>query len=313
MRDDLALLAHVLEQLEHPEQFLSKVQELYSHPEAEAFDVLEFKDGRVFERYSIPLRQDGAAVGRVWSFRDVTEPRNLEQRLLQTERLEASSTLAGVAHHYKALLTVVGTHAELVRSGLSPVDPMRRELDEILEAAERASALSEELLAFSQRPAPQPRALDLSEFVAGLDQRLRRLVGADITLTTRLGTGLGRVSVDPARIEQAILKLVESSRAAMPEGGGISIETDRLELDGAYCRSHADARAGLHVRLAFRVRGPGMDATKGLDLGKGLCLASVYGIVRESGGHIDIHSEPGIGTTLSLYFPQAAGATSPPA
>ena len=157
MRDDVALLAHVLDQLMQPEQFLSKVRELYSQPDADAFDELEFKDGRTLERYSIPLRQDGEAVGRVWSFHDVSKSRDLEKRLVQSHKLGAISRLAGgVSHDFNDLLTVITNHGELARKGLSPEDPVRRHLAEIIGAAKRATALAHQLLAFSPQEKPMP-------------------------------------------------------------------------------------------------------------------------------------------------------------
>ena len=159
MRDDTALLAHVLDQLKEPEQFLSKVRELYAQPEAEAFDELEFKDGRTFERYSIPLLQDGEAKGRVWSFHDVTKSRDLERQLRQTDKLEAIRRLAGsAAEDFNNLLTVVTSRGELACKHLGPEAPPRRHLDEILEAAARATALTQQLLAFSRRQALTPPA-----------------------------------------------------------------------------------------------------------------------------------------------------------
>ena len=161
MRDETALLAHVLDQVKDPAPFLSKVRELYSQPDAEAFDELEFKDGRTFERYSIPLRQDGEAVGRVWSFHDVTRSRDLEKRLVQARKLEALSRLAGgVAHDFNDLLTVIGSRGELARKDLPAQDPRRRHLEEILAAADRATGLAHQLLAFSQvETAPPAEAL----------------------------------------------------------------------------------------------------------------------------------------------------------
>lgn len=151
MRDDVALLAHVLDQLKQPEQFLSKVRELYSQPDAEAFDELEFKDGRTLERYSIPLRQEGESVGRVWSFHDVTRSRDLERRLRQAHKVEALTRLAGgVAHDFNDLLTVITSRGELARRALPPDAPIRHHLDEIKDAAERATALAHQLLAFSE-------------------------------------------------------------------------------------------------------------------------------------------------------------------
>jgi PAS domain S-box-containing protein len=157
MRDDAALLAHVLDQLKDPEQFLSKVRELYSQPEAEAFDVLEFKDGRTFERYSIPHRQDGEARGRVWSFRDVTQSRDLERQLRQSDKLEAIRKLAGgAAQDFNNLLTVITSRGELARRHVGPDESLGRHLEEILGAAERATALTQQLLAFSRRQAMAP-------------------------------------------------------------------------------------------------------------------------------------------------------------
>lgn len=151
MRDDAALLAHVLAQLADPGQFLSKVQELYLQPEAEAFDELAFKDGRVFERYSIPLRQEGEAKGRVWSFRDVTKSRDLERQLRRSDKLEAVRRLAGsAAQDFSNLLTVITSRGELARKGLGSEEPVRRHLEEILSAAQRATSLSQQLLAFSR-------------------------------------------------------------------------------------------------------------------------------------------------------------------
>jgi PAS domain S-box-containing protein len=157
MRDDVALLAYVLDQLKQPEQFLSKVRELYLRPEAEAFDELEFKDGRIFERYSIPHRQDGLAVGRVWSFRDVTRTKDLEQRLRQSHRLEAVRRLAGsAAHDFNDLLTVIASRGELALRALPGEESLRRHLDAILGAAGRATSLTHQLLAFSGRQVLPP-------------------------------------------------------------------------------------------------------------------------------------------------------------
>ncbi len=158
MRDDIPLLAHVLDQLKQPQQFLSKVQELYSHPEAEAFDELAFKDGRIFERYSVPLRQEGQAKGRVWCFRDVTKARDLELRLRRSDKLEAVRRLAGsAAQDFSNLLTVITSRGELARKQLGSEEPLRRHLEELLSAAERATALTHQLLAFSRgRPLSLP-------------------------------------------------------------------------------------------------------------------------------------------------------------
>ncbi len=161
MRDDVALLGHVLDQLKEPQQFLRKVQELYSEPDAEAFDELSFKDGRTFERYSTPLRQDGQPTGRVWCFRDVTRARDLERQVRRSDKLEAVRRLAGgAAQDFSNLLTVITSRGELARRGLASEDPAMRHLEEILIAAERAADLTQQLLAFSRRRAitPPPEA-----------------------------------------------------------------------------------------------------------------------------------------------------------
>ena len=159
MRDDAALLAYVLEQLQYPDQFLSKVRELYAQPEAEGFDVLAFKDGKVFERYSIPLLQDGQARGRVWSFRDVTEARDLERRLRQSQKMEGIRRLAGsTAQDFSNLLTSIADRGELARSGIDADDPARAHVSAILTAAEKAMALTRQLFAFSRRRLPLARA-----------------------------------------------------------------------------------------------------------------------------------------------------------
>ena len=162
MRDDAALIAHVLEQLKDPEQFLKKIRELYSQPEAEAFDVLEFKDGRTFERYSIPHWQDGQPRGRVWSFRDVTKARDLEGRIRRSDRLEAIRRLAGgAAQDFNNLLTVITSRGQLARRHAGQDESLARHLEELLGAAERAKALTRQLLAFSRRQtlAPPPETL----------------------------------------------------------------------------------------------------------------------------------------------------------
>jgi PAS domain S-box-containing protein len=157
MGDDAALLAYALDQLKDPEQFLSKVRELYAQPEAEAFDVLEFKDGRIFERYSMPHRLGREPKGRVWSFRDVTKSRDLERQLRRSDKLEAVRRLAGgVAQDFNNLLTVVTSRSALARTNLDPESPLRRHLEEILTAAERATALTQQLLAFSRGQALTP-------------------------------------------------------------------------------------------------------------------------------------------------------------
>ena len=315
-RDDQAAVAFVLDQLVEPERFLSKVRELYATPEAESFDTLQFKDGRTFERYSRPQSINGHAVGRVWSFRDVTERRRTEEQLLQAQKMEAIGRLAGgIAHDFNNLLTTILGYSELILRSHPADESLREEIGEIRKASERASSLTRQLLAFSRKQVIAPRVLNLNDVVREISNLLARLIGEDVALTTSLEPSLASVRADPVQIEQVLLNLAINSRDAMPRGGKITLTTRNASLDEPFDGLHFSVPPGRYVVLSFRDTGVGMDAqtqsrvfepfftTKESGKGTGLGLSTVYGIVKQSAGYILVSSEVNRGTAFEIYLP----------
>ena len=267
------------------------------------------------------LLQDSPIGGIVFNARDITDRRSIEDRLRQAQRMEAIGTLSGgVAHDFNNLLTIIRGYArELLES--RPDEPTARaQIERIDAAAERAAALTSQLLAFSRRQILQPRVFDLNALALGLDQMLRRLIGEHIEITTVVGAEPCPVRADTGQIEQVIMNLVLNARDAMPSGGKLTLETANLELDEAYAAKHEGVQPGPYVMLAISVTGMGMDAetqtrifepfftTKGLGQGTGLGLSTVYGIVKQSGGHIWVYSERGRGSTFKVYLPRVSEA-----
>jgi PAS domain S-box-containing protein len=248
---------------------------------------------------------------------DVTERKKLEGQLLQAQRMEAIGTLAGgVAHDFNNLLTVIIGSGEVVAAGLAVDDPRRGLVTEMLKAGERAAALTRQLLAFSRKQILAPRLLDLNDLVRETKQLLCRLIGEDVVLTTSLGPDLGRVQADPTQLEQVLMNLVVNARDAMPTGGCITLETCNFDLDRSCTQIHAGLTPGSYVMLAVSDTGTGMDeatmaqifqpffTTKEAGKGTGLGLATVHGVVKQSGGHIEVYSELGHGTVFKVYLPR---------
>ncbi len=318
--DDRQALAYALKQLKDPEGFLSKVHLLYDQPELESDDLIEFADGRVFERYSQPQKIGPNILGRVWSFRDITEKRHMEHQLLQAQKMEAVGRLAGgVAHDFNNLLSAIMGYSEILLLDLGSQDPLCGLLQEILQAAQRGEALTRQLLAFSRKQILQPQVINLNTVIADMKKMLGRLIGEDIDLKTILAEDLGAVQVDPGQMEQVIMNLAVNARDAMPLGGRLTIETTNVFFDEHYSARHLELNPGPAVMLAVSDNGEGMDpatqahifepffTTKDQGKGTGLGLATVYGIVKQSGGLINLYSEPGQGACFKIYFPRAEG------
>jgi two-component system cell cycle sensor histidine kinase/response regulator CckA len=255
---------------------------------------------------------------------DVTEQKMLAGQLAQAQRMEGIGMLAGgVAHDFNNLLTVIIGYSEMLLSDNRNEAQGRELVHEIKKAGERAATLTRQLLAFSRKQVLQPVTLDLNALIAELEKMLRRLIGEHIDLATALDPDLGRVKADPGQIEQVALNLVVNARDAMPTGGRITIETRNVELDASSMVDKQGAQPGPYVMLAVCDTGCGMDeatkvrifepffTTKEVGKGTGLGLATVYGVVKQSGGHVAVYSEPGQGTTFKIYLPRTKDAILP--
>jgi PAS domain S-box-containing protein len=275
-----------------------------------------------------PLRRpDGTIYGIMSILMDVTERKAAEEKrdrltmteeqLRQSQKMEAVRRLAGgIAHDFNNLLTAISGYSDLLLHRLPEYSTLRRDVEEIRKAGDRAAALTRQLLAFSRRQILQPKVLDLNEVVTNMGQTLRGLVGEDIELSTDLSPSLSRVKADRGMIEQVIESLAVNARDAMPDGGRITVSTADAELSAAYAASHPEVRPGPHVLLSVADTGQGMSdevqshlfepffTTKEREKGSGLGLATVYGIVQQSGGHIRVNSSPGRGSTFLIYLPR---------
>jgi len=294
------------------------------------------KDGRLLTvQLSVRAVRNGS--GKVEYYetfvRDVTEQRRLQTQLVQSQKMEAVGRLAGgIAHDFNNLLTVITTSCDLLREDMGPDDPKREDVDQVRQAADGAAALTRQLLAFSRQQVLTPQIVNLGDVVYGVEKILRRVIGEDVDLVTVLGADVGAVKADVGQLEQVLMNLAVNARDAMPTGGKLTIETANVEHDPDYAREQEAAPVSRFVMLAVSDTGTGMDeatkarifepffTTKELGKGTGLGLATVYGIVRQSGGFIWVYSEPGLGTTFKIYLPQvdegavaaAAGAKTAP-
>jgi len=297
--------------------------------EAAAARAAEVASGRsiVFDRRL--LRKDGTVIiveinarplpdGRLLAaMRDITERRNLENQLRQAQKMEAVGRLAGgLAHDFNNVLTAVFGYVDLLSEELAPGSHAREDVEEIRRAAERAAALTRQLLAFSRQQVLDPIVLSVNDLIRNLDKMLRRLIGEDVDLRLNLAPDVGNVRADPGQLEQVIANLVVNARDAMPEGGKLLIETVNADLTEQYADMHRPVMAGAYVMIAVSDTGVGMDeatkarifepffTTKEKGRGTGLGLSTVYGIVKQSGGYIWAYSEVGRGTTFKVYLPR---------
>jgi two-component system cell cycle sensor histidine kinase/response regulator CckA len=309
-----------------PRSFFDKGEEILSRirsGDMQAYSINEnlTKDRRKItcEWFNTPLMDNnGQFAGYICLARDLTEQKSLEAQFQQAQKMEAVGQLAGgVAHDFNNLLTVINGYGALVMDRLPAGDPAREMLRQVVAAGDRAAGLTRQLLTFSRKAIIEPKILDLTAVVADVDKMLRRLIGEDIQLTIVSDLDVGAVKADAGQIEQVILNLVVNARDAMPKGGRLTIEARNVVLDETYAKGHPDAQPGQHVLLAVSDTGCGMDertmarifepffTTKGAR-GTGLGLATVHGIVKQSGGHVAVSSEVGQGTTFKVYLPQVA-------
>ncbi|MGZ4900587.1 MAG: PAS domain S-box protein, partial [Candidatus Angelobacter sp.] len=316
---DEELLGLALPQLQNSAQFLSKVKELYSSPEATSFDVLLLKDGRIFERYSQPQCIGERVVGRVWSFRDVTQSRHLEQELRQSQKMEAVGRLAGgVAHDFNNLLMLISGYLSQLASDSALAPGHRGVIEQLLATTKRGAALTRQLLAFSRKDQTAPIVADLNAIVLNMEGLLRRLLFDSIHLNISLSSDPLYVFLDVNQVELAIMNLAVNAQDAMPSGGTLSISTlnEALTVTEPGGETSVTDYAVLEVTDTGHGMTPDIQShifepfftTKELGKGTGLGLATVYGIVQRAEGQIKISSRPNQGTSFRVYLRQSAVA-----
>ena len=280
---------------------------------------VEWKGGS-YACHAEPLHDArGQILGAICMSLDVTDRKQLEEQFRQSQKMEAVGRLAGgIAHDFNNLLMVIQGYADLLAERLPAGDPLRRNAEQIQTAAQRATSLTRQLLAFSRKQIMAPSVISIESVVSEMEKILRRLIGEDIELETHAEADLWLVKADRSQIEQVIMNLAVNARDAMPNGGRLMIETANVELDSACSQHTVVMEPGKYVMLAVTDNGCGMDAhtqahlfepfftTKEKGKGTGLGLATVYGIVKQSGGYIWVYSEPGRGTTLKVYLPRIA-------
>jgi two-component system cell cycle sensor histidine kinase/response regulator CckA len=309
----------------HPDD-LAGVKENFTRSEGAASLECRFrhKDGswRMMESFGRNLSHVPGVSGLVVNSRDVTDRKRLEEQLHHSQRLEAVGRLAGgVAHDFNNLLMIITGYSQMLLDGMHAGDPVRADLEQVVKAAERATDLTRQLLAFSRRQVVRPVILNLNSLVHDMDRMLRRVIGEDIELNASFAADLKTVRADPGQIEQVVLNIAVNARDAMPNGGKLTLETANLQLTEELARAHPAQKLGHYVMLSLRDTGFGMDGevlsrlfepfftTK--EKGTGLGLSTSYGIIKQSGGDIWVDSKPGQGTTFRIYLPVAEEAAEP--
>lgn len=290
----------------------------------ETFRYIHPVKGEVWiEGYASPIKEDDGGITWHGIIIDATDRKNaekdlanIEAQLRQSQKLESIGQLAGgIAHDFNNILTVINGYSALAMIQLEKKDPLQKRLEEINNAGSRAAALTQQLLAFSRKQILQPKIINVNSIIQNFEKMLRRLIGEHIEFNTVLDPNIGNIKADPGQIEQVIMNLVVNSRDAMPNGGTLTIETQNIYLDEKFTSRHISTDPGSYLMIAVSDSGIGMDketldkifdpffTTKKLGEGTGLGLATVYGIVKQSGGNIWVYSEPERGTTFKVYFP----------
>jgi len=275
--------------------------------------------------HSLDVRSTAFAPGvLVYTVRDLTRQRKLEDQLMQAQKMEAVGQLAGgVAHDFNNLLTVIMSYSSLLLADAAPDATDRDDIQAISDAAARAAGLTRQLLAFSRKQVLQLQAVNVNAIVTDIEKMLRRLIGEDISLSTHLDPDLALISADPGQLEQVLLNLAVNARDAMPDGGALTLTTDNADLSEEHSNRHMGAVPGKYIMLAVTDTGTGMTkevqqrlfepfyTTKGAGKGTGLGLATVHGIVKQLGGDVYVYSEVGHGTTFKVYFPHLTTTPEP--
>jgi PAS domain S-box-containing protein len=307
--EDSELLSSVVDQLQDPDEFIRIVKALYSDPEATSFDVLQFKDGRIYERYSQPQCLDDEIVGRVWSFRDVTAARRVEEQLRQSQKIEALGRLAGgVAHDFNNLLMLISGYAGLLSA--SELSSKQKEAcEQVLAATDRAAALTRQLLAFGRKNRDAPTVTSLNAIVSNMQGMLRSLVSEYIRLDISLSEDPVPVLADAQQLEVVLMNLAINAHDAMPNGGVLSVVAGRQEDESGTLAvlTVTDSGKGMTADVRTHIFEP-FFTTKEVGKGTGLGLSTVYGIVQRSGGHIEVQSQPNQGTQFRIYLPETQAA-----
>ncbi|MFQ6026101.1 MAG: GAF domain-containing protein, partial [Dehalococcoidia bacterium] len=304
-----------------PDRVFSEWERIYADSQYRGYTgELEFiyPKKQILEEFTAPVYSESEDhIGRLWVYKDITDRKQSEEHILQSQKIESVGRLAGgVAHDFNNLLMVIMGYSQLVMRELAPRSNSSNHLQEIQKAGERAANLTNQLLAFSRRQVIEPKVVNLNSLILNLDRMLRRLIGEDIELVTLPAPDLEPVKVDPGQMEQVLMNLAINARDAMPSGGKLVIETSSVAVDAEQARRQSDAVPGEYVLLSVTDTGSGMTedtkthlfepffTTKGVGEGTGLGLATCYGIIKQSGGYIEVESEAEIGTQFKIYLPK---------
>jgi len=305
--------------MKKPDEYLAKFDYLNSQPEGVSLDEVELINGTILERHSAPVIDRAKKhYGRIWTFRDVTERRQLEEQFRQAQKMEAIGQLTGgIAHDFNNLLTVILGCSEVMGDEVQESPRLSKMVEMISGAAQRGADLTHRMLAFARRQSLQPKTVNINLLLSGMESFLRRTLTAEIALQVIPGNRACDATVDPTQLESALLNLCVNARDAMPNGGRLTIETGYATLDADYAGENPEVIPGEYILIAVSDTGCGISpenlrrvydpffTTKEVGKGTGLGLSMVYGFVKQSKGHVKIYSEPGLGTSVKLYLPKA--------